>query len=54
MQIKFIVIEGLDGAVKSTAISFVRKYLEKNNLAAIYPREPGGTKIAEDLRNLVL
>ncbi|APC92289.1 MULTISPECIES: dTMP kinase [Francisella] len=54
MQSKFIVIEGLDGAGKSTAISFVRKYLEQNNLAAIYTREPGGTKIAEELRNLVL
>ncbi|MBK2357016.1 dTMP kinase [Francisella hispaniensis] len=54
MQSKFIVIEGLDGAGKSTAINFVRKYLEQNSLAAIYTREPGGTKIAEELRNLVL
>ncbi|MDE5020771.1 dTMP kinase, partial [Francisella tularensis subsp. holarctica] len=35
-------------------MSFVRKYLETNNLAAIYTREPGGTNIAEELRNLVL
>lgn len=39
MQSKFIVIEGLDGAGKSTAISFVRKYLEQNKLALIYTRE---------------
>lgn len=54
MQSKFIVIEGLDGAGKSTAIDFVRRYLQKKNLPAVYTREPGGTKIAEDIRNLAL
>jgi dTMP kinase len=54
MSGKFIVIEGLDGAGKSTAIGFVKKYLEQKNLATIYTREPGGTKIAEDIRNLTL
>ncbi|MED7819656.1 MULTISPECIES: dTMP kinase [unclassified Francisella] len=54
MQSKFIVIEGLDGAGKSTAIEFIRKYLQEKNLPAVYTREPGGTKIAEDIRNLAL
>ncbi|AIT09431.1 thymidylate kinase [Candidatus Francisella endociliophora] len=54
MKSKFIVIEGLDGAGKSTAINFIKKYLEKKNLGAVYTREPGGTKIAEDIRNLTL
>ena len=54
MQSKFIVIEGLDGAGKSTAIDFVRKYLQQKNLPAVYTREPGGTKIAEDIRGLAL
>ncbi|MED7788189.1 dTMP kinase [Francisella sp. 19X1-34] len=54
MQSKFIVIEGLDGAGKSTAIDFVRKYLQQKNLPAVYTREPGGTKIAEDIRSLAL
>lgn len=54
MKGKFIVIEGLDGAGKSTAIRYIKNYLEKNKLDAIYTREPGGTKIAEDIRNLAL
>jgi dTMP kinase len=54
VQSKFIVIEGLDGAGKSTAIDFIRKYLQQKNLPAVYTREPGGTKIAEDIRNLAL
>lgn len=51
---KFIVIEGLDGAGKSTALGFIKKYLELKNIQAIYTREPGGTKIAENIRNLAL
>lgn len=54
MQGKFIVIEGLDGAGKSTAMSFIKKYFDQKNLRSIYTREPGGTKIAEDIRNLAL
>ncbi|ASG68749.1 thymidylate kinase [Francisella halioticida] len=54
MQSKFIVIEGLDGAGKSTAIGFIKKYLQGKNLPAVYTREPGGTKIAEDIRRLAL
>ena len=54
MKGRFIVVEGLDGAGKSTAISFVKKFLEQKNINAIYTREPGGTKVAEDIRNLAL
>ena len=54
MKAKFIVVEGLDGAGKSTAISFVRKFLEQKNITAVYTREPGGTKVAEDIRALTL
>ncbi|QIV95524.1 thymidylate kinase [Allofrancisella inopinata] len=54
MQGKFLVIEGLDGAGKSTAIQFIQNFFAEKKIQAIYTREPGGTKIAEELRNLVL
>lgn len=51
-QGRFIVIEGLEGAGKSTAIAIVQAHL-----AAHYPlqlvREPGGTPLAEAIRQLV-
>ncbi|WP_191092447.1 dTMP kinase [Francisella sp. XLW-1] len=54
MMSKFIVIEGLDGAGKSTAIGFIKKYLDSKSLATVYTREPGGTKVAEEIRALAL
>ncbi|AEI35549.1 Thymidylate kinase [Francisella salina] len=51
---KFIVIEGLDGAGKSTAIGIIKKYLDSRSLATVYTREPGGTKVAEEIRALAL
>ncbi len=50
---KFIVIEGLEGAGKSTAIAHVCKLLEQHQLAITTVREPGGTPLAETLRGLV-
>lgn len=51
---KFIVIEGLEGAGKSTAINRVLTNLSSRGIADIeQTREPGGTKLAEALRALV-
>ncbi len=50
---KFIVIEGLEGAGKSTAIAHVCKVLNERQLASQTVREPGGTPLAEALRELV-
>jgi dTMP kinase len=50
---KFIVIEGLEGAGKSTAIAHVCKVLNERQLSTQTVREPGGTPLAEALRELV-
>ncbi|NRF28713.1 dTMP kinase [Vibrio coralliilyticus] len=53
-QAKFIVIEGLEGAGKSTAINAVLETLKKAGIDQIKnTREPGGTALAEQLRTLV-
>lgn len=53
---KFIVIEGLEGAGKSTAISYIGKWLAQQNIGTdniTYTREPGGTELAERMRDIV-
>lgn len=53
---KFIVIEGLEGAGKSTAISYIAKWLAEQNMPTdniTYTREPGGTELAERMRDIV-
>ena len=53
-QAKFIVIEGLEGAGKSTAINAVLDTLKQAGIEQIKnTREPGGTVLAEQLRTLV-
>ena len=53
-QAKFIVIEGLEGAGKSTAIHAVLETLKQAGIEQIKnTREPGGTALAEQLRTLV-
>lgn len=52
MQAKFITIEGLEGAGKSNAQQVVCDVLRAHQIEVISTREPGGTPIAEALRNL--
>ncbi|SON49104.1 dTMP kinase [Vibrio tapetis] len=53
-QAKFIVIEGLEGAGKSTAIAAVLDTLKQSGVQdVINTREPGGTVLAEKMRALV-
>lgn len=50
----FIVLEGLDGSGKSTLISRLEQALQQSGKALRVTREPGGTPLAEKLRQLVL
>lgn len=50
---KFIVVEGLEGAGKSSAIATVKQYLQHAGHEVVCTREPGGTALAESLRTLV-
>lgn len=49
----FITFEGPDGSGKSTIIQKVYDYLIENNYDVIKTREPGGSPIAEKIRNLI-
>ena len=49
-----IVFEGIEGSGKSTHINLVNKYLKKKNKKFIKFREPGGSKNAEKIRNILL
>ena len=50
----FISFEGNDGAGKTTVCMEVKKRLEELGYSVIYTREPGGSKIAESIRDILL
>ena len=51
---KFITFEGCDGCGKSTQLRLLSEYLTKNNVPHIFTREPGGGKISEAIREILL
>ncbi len=51
---RFLTIEGTEGVGKTTNIRFIQGLLEQNNIKYIHTREPGGTPLAEELRNILL
>ena len=51
---KFITFEGCDGCGKSTQLRLLSKYLTDNGIAHIFTREPGGGKISEAIRDILL
>ncbi|MBS9439171.1 dTMP kinase [Photorhabdus noenieputensis] len=54
MNSKFIVIEGLEGAGKTSAMKTVVEILQQHGIQdLIFTREPGGTPLAEKLRELI-
>ncbi len=51
---QFITLEGPDGSGKSTIIKLLGEYLEEKGIDFIMTREPGGTPIGEEIRDIIL
>jgi len=51
---KFITLEGVDGAGKTTHIEFIKNYFSELNINYVMTREPGGTVLGEKLRDILL
>ncbi|MFM7531903.1 MAG: dTMP kinase, partial [Rubrivivax sp.] len=54
MSGRFITFEGIDGAGKSSHIEALAEWLRARGQRVLVTREPGGTELAEALRELVL
>jgi dTMP kinase len=54
MRGKFITIEGTEGVGKTTNIEFIMQWLNDNGISFINTREPGGTPLAEEIRQVLL
>lgn len=51
---KFITIDGVEGAGKSTQIELICSYLHQKGIEVVRTREPGGTDIGEKIRSVLL
>ena len=51
---RFITLEGIDGAGKSTSLEAIQRFLEGRGMEVLVTREPGGTPFAEEVRDLLL
>ncbi|GAA0685889.1 dTMP kinase [Marinobacterium maritimum] len=50
----FITVEGTEGVGKTTNLDFIQRCLERQGIEVVRTREPGGTPLAEDIRELLL
>jgi len=50
----FITLEGIEGSGKTTQIKNIVEFLENNGYDCVITREPGGTKIGEKIRSILL
>ena len=53
-QGKFITVEGIEGAGKSSNLAFIQRLLEAAGKQVVFTREPGGTPLGEEVRDLLL
>ena len=51
---RFITFEGGEGCGKSTVLKTIKERLESEGVSVVLTREPGGTPIAEQIRNVIL
>ena len=54
MLAKFITLDGIDGAGKTTQLDVIRDWFAAQALPVLFTREPGGTPLGEALRDLLL
>ena len=54
MRAKFITLEGGDGAGKTTLLGRIEEHLKAKDIRYVVTREPGGTPISEEIRELLL
>ena len=53
-QARFITVEGIEGAGKSTCLNLIRECIRQHGWPIEVTREPGGTQLGEDLREMLL
>ena len=51
---RFLTIEGIEGVGKTTQVARLSKALTDRGIAHVLTREPGGTPLAESIRDIVL
>lgn len=54
MSGKFVTFEGIEGCGKTTQIKLLDKFLQGRGFKTLLTREPGGTKIGDDIRSILL
>ncbi len=54
MEAKFITLEGIEGSGKTSSIKSINALLEQKKIEYINTREPGGSSIGEELREILL
>ncbi|QMT32124.1 dTMP kinase [Alysiella filiformis] len=54
MAAKFITLDGIDGAGKTTQLNVIQEWFTAQQLPVVFTREPGSTPLGEQLREIVL